>query len=204
MIAVLDYGIGNLASAQKALVHVGADAQLVTRPELAEGADAIVLPGVGAFGACMDALRASRLDEVVYDAIASNLPFLGICVGLQMLCVGSDESPDAKGLGVFDARVRLMNGEVKLPQMQWNKLNVHRPSPLLAGIDDESWFYFVHSYAADLTEADDHIVATCDYGGDVVAMMQRDRLWATQFHPEKSSTAGLRLLRAFVAEVESR
>jgi glutamine amidotransferase len=199
VIAVLDYGIGNLRSAEKALQHVGGDARLVTAPAEARGADAVVLPGVGAFGACMDALRASGLDEVAYEAVDAGTPFLGICVGMQLLYDGSDEDPHAKGLGILGGRVRRLPAGVKHPQMQWNLLQLTRPDdPLVAGLGAEPWVYFVHSYAA---EASDDLIATCDYGGDVVGIVGRDNLWATQFHPEKSGPVGLQLLRNFVGIV---
>lgn len=195
MIAVLDYGIGNLASAQKALVAVGGDAKLITHAEQAKHATAIVLPGVGAFGSCMNALRASGLDAVVFDAVQRGLPFLGVCVGMQMLFEGSEESPGVSGLGVLRGKIVRMTGDVKLPQMQWNRLNVQRPSYLFDGIAGDAWFYFVHSYAAERT---DDLLASCDYGSDVTAVVGRDNIVATQFHPEKSSTAGMQLLRNFV------
>jgi imidazole glycerol-phosphate synthase subunit HisH len=201
MIAVLDYGIGNLRSAEKALQHVGADARLVTHAEEAAGASAVVLPGVGAFGACMDALRASGLDEAAYAAVAAGRPFLGICVGMQLLYEGSDEDPDAKGLGILPGRVRRLPDTVKRPQMQWNPLQIARPDdPLVAGLGPEPWVYWVHSYAAEAA-AGDPVIATCDYGGDVVGIVGRDNLWATQFHPEKSGSVGLQLLRNFVGIV---
>ena len=200
LIAVLDYGIGNLRSAQKALEKVGADARLTMDRGLVADADAVVLPGVGAFGACMAALHAAGLAEVAVDAATGPRPFLGICVGMQMLFDGSDESPGATGLGVIPGRIRLLPETVKRPQMQWNRLEVVRPTPLLAP-DDDHWMYFVHSYAA---ECDPSLVtATCSYGGDVVAMVERDTCWATQFHPEKSSAAGLALLGSFVGLVDA-
>jgi glutamine amidotransferase len=200
-IAVLDYGIGNLRSAQKALEHVGADATLTADAAEIDAAAAVVLPGVGAFGACMDALRACALDGVAQRAVASGRPFLGICVGMQMLFEGSTESPGVEGLGVFPGVVDLVPGDVKRPQMQWNLL---RPrslgDPLLAGLEHDAWVYFVHSYAAPDGAS---CVATCDYGSDVVAMVRRDEVWATQFHPEKSGQAGLRLLANFVEVVRA-
>jgi len=195
MIAVLDYGIGNLASAQKALVAAGGDAQLVTHPDQARHAHAVVLPGVGAFGSCMTALRDSGLDAVVLDAIERGMPFLGICVGMQMLYEASEETPGVPGLGVLPGNIVRMTGEVKLPQMQWNKLEVRKPSALFDGLPEESWFYFVHSFAAENT---DDVLATCEYGSAVTAVAGRDNIVATQFHPEKSSKAGLHLLRNFV------
>lgn len=197
MIAVLDYGIGNLRSAEKALQHVGADAALVEDPAAASGAAGVVLPGVGNFGRCMEALRSSGLDRVALDAVAGGKPFLGICVGMQMMYEGSDESPGVPGLALLPGRIRLLPEGVKRPQMQWNLLQPTRPDcPLLAGLTDGAWAYFVHSYAAP---PGDDVVATCDYGGPVVAAVGRDRMWATQFHPEKSGRAGLKLLANFAA-----
>ena len=207
MIAVLDYGIGNLRSAQKALERVGADAVLTADPAVVAGASAVVLPGVGAFGRCMEALRESGLEEPAREAIESGKPFLGICVGMQMLYEWSEEDPDVKGLGALPGAVRLLAGNVKRPQMQWNRLDLLRPdAPLFSGMDEPIWVYFVHSYAPEPTTAFGHaagpdVVATCDYGGSVVAAVQRGALWATQFHPEKSGAAGLRLLRNFTAAV---
>ena len=194
-IAVLDYGIGNLRSAQKALEKVGADARLTTDPDEVSAAAGVVLPGVGHFGRCIEALRQSGLEEPARAAIDAGTPFLGICVGMQLLYDGSDEAPDVKGMGVLAGMVRLLPDGVKRPQMQWNRLD-HRPTPMLAGLEDAVWMYFVHSYAPE-TSGD--VVATCDYGGPVVAAVVRDNLWATQFHPEKSGAVGLRLLANFVA-----
>ena len=196
MIAVLDYGIGNLRSAQKALQRVGADAVLTDDVAVVRAAEAVVLPGVGHFGRCMEALRAAGLEDPAREAIEAGTPFLGICVGMQMLYEGSEEDPDVKGMGVLPGTVRRLPDGVKRPQMQWNVLE-HAPGvPLFAGLDDPVWVYFVHSYAP---EPSPDVVATCQYGGPVVAAVRRDRLWATQFHPEKSGAAGLRILANFVA-----
>ena len=195
MIAVLDYGIGNLRSAQKALEKVGAEAVLTADPAVIEAAAGGVLPGVGHVGRCLQALRDSGLEDPAKAAIDAGTPFLGICVGMQMLYDGADEAPDVKGMGVLPGDVRLLPDGVKRPQMQWNRLD-HRPTPMLAGIEDPVWRYFVHSYAPEMS---DDVVATCDYGGPVVAAVQRENLWATQFHPEKSGAAGLRLMANFCA-----
>jgi len=201
LIAVLDYEIGNLRSAQKALQHVGADARLTADPGLVREAAGVVLPGVGAFGSCMAALRRSGLDEMALDVVARGVPFLGICIGMQLLFEGSDESPGVEGLGVLPGRLRLLPDGVKRPQMQWNLLERHGECRLLADAPDPAWAYFVHSYAA---ETDPAIVsATCDYGGSVVAAVERGPVWATQFHPEKSSHTGLAALRTFVQAAES-
>ena len=201
MIAVLDYGIGNLRSAEKALQRQGGPARLVSDPDEAAAAGAVVLPGVGGFGRCIEALRDSGLDKVALDAIERGKPFLGICVGMQMLYEASEESPGATGLGVFPGTIRLLPDGVKRPQMQWNRLIVEQPvHPLLDGLDPEPWVYFVHSYAAP---AGDTTVASCDYGGPVVAAVARGNVWATQFHPEKSGPAGLALLANFVRFAEA-
>jgi glutamine amidotransferase len=195
LVAVLDYGIGNLRSAQKSLQHVGADARLTADPELIAAADGVVLPGVGAFGACMQAIEATGLSGPAIAAAASGRPFLGICVGMQLLYEASEESPGVRGLGILPGTVRALTDDVKRPQMQWNRLDKRWDDPIFKGLDGETWVYFVHSYAA---EDSDHTIATCDYGGAVVAAVNRDNVWAMQFHPEKSGAHGLMLLRNFV------
>ncbi len=200
-LAVLDYGIGNLRSAQKAFEHVGADARLTADLAEIDAADAVVLPGVGAFGACVDALDASGLGEAALSVIAEGRPFMGICVGMQLLYASSDEDPTHRGLAVFDRDIHLLPADVKRPQMQWNRLVVApgaEEHPMFAGIEDP-WVYFVHSYAA---EAGPEVVATCEYGGPVTAAVARDNVWATQFHPEKSAATGLAILSNFLRWAE--
>jgi glutamine amidotransferase len=199
VIAVADYGIGNLRSAQKALQKVGADARLTDDPALIAAADAVVLPGVGAFGACMNALRAARLEQPILDAAASGRPFLGICVGMQMLFDGSEEDATAAGLGIIPGTVRWLSDTVKRPQMQWNRLTVTADDRMLADLGDEAWMYFVHSLHG-VPNDPAAVVATVDYGGDVNAAFRSGNVFATQFHPEKSATCGLRLLGNFVKE----
>ena len=201
LIAVLDYGIGNLRSAQKALEHVGADARLTADLGLIADAAGVVLPGVGAFGRCMDALADAGLRDVALEAASAaaageGRPFLGVCVGMQMLFEGSDESPDSPGLGVLPGQVRLLPATVKRPQMQWNVLRWTEATHMADGQPDPCWMYFVHSYWADAAAAD--VAATCEYGVEVVAAVQRGRLWATQFHPEKSGETGLAILGNFL------
>jgi glutamine amidotransferase len=202
LIAVLDYGIGNLRSAQKGLERVGADARLTADRSIIDAAAAVVLPGVGAFGRCMEALSDSGLRSAALDAVASGRPFLGICVGMQLLFDRSDEDPGTRGLGVVPGSIHLLPDGVKRPQMQWNVLDVVRPSPMLEGLEDKAWVYFVHSY---VPTPDDPgaVVATCEYGGTIVAAVETGNVFATQFHPEKSSTAGLRLLANFVGRARS-
>ena len=195
LIAVLDYGIGNLRSAQKSLEHHGADARLTADPAVVRDAAAVVLPGVGAFGACMDAVERTGVDELAHEAAEAGKPFLGICVGMQLLYEASEETPGRKGLGILPGECRRITGDVKLPQMQWNIVEVVRPSPLYAGITPPIWMYFVHSYAAPMS---DLVTATCDYGGPVVASVHRDNVHAAQFHPEKSSSAGKAFVDNFV------
>ena len=200
-IAVLDYGIGNLRSAQKALERAGADAALTADPREVDSADGVVLPGVGNFGRCVDSLRAVGLDAVTRDAVGSGRPFLGICVGMQLLFEGSEESPNHDGLGLLPGTVRRLGDHVKRPQMQWNQVSVRRSIPLLNNLDG-AWFYFVHSYAADPDQLGEAVVATCDYGGNVVSAVERDNVMATQFHPEKSGDVGRVLLANFVGLCE--
>jgi len=203
VIAVLDYGIGNLRSAEKALQKVGGDARLTRDPDFVASADAVVLPGVGAFGACMDALRGAGLEDVVYGAVDSGRPFLGICVGMQMLFTSSQEDLDARGLDIISGTVKWIPPGVKRPQMQWNKLSFTQADDpmfdgeLLRDAPDGSWVYFVHSLHG--VPMDPSLVAaTCDYGVTLNAAFRQDNVFATQFHPEKSGASGLALLDNFV------
>lgn len=196
-VAVLDYGIGNLRSAQKALQKVGADAVLTSSHNEIEAADAVVLPGVGAFGACMDALREAHLETVVHGAVNSGVPFLGICVGMQMLFDASEEDESAKGLGIIPGTVRWIPDTVQRPQMQWNQLQISREDPMFAGLGNAPWMYFVHSFHGVPTNSDD-TVATVHYGETLNVAFRRQNVFATQCHPEKSAHDGLRLLANFV------
>jgi glutamine amidotransferase len=194
---VLDYGIGNLRSAEKALAHLGASVVLTADPGLVRDAVGVVLPGVGHFGACMTALRDAGLHDLAVEAANSGRPFLGVCIGMQMLFEGSDEAPGIPGLGVLPGRATKLPDTVKLPQIGWNTIERVAGSALVAGLDDPAWLYFVHSYAP---ETDDAVVAAwAEHGRRFVAAVERDNVWATQFHPEKSGAGGLKLLGNFVA-----
>ncbi len=200
LVAVLDYGIGNLRSAQKALQKVGADARLTNDAALIRDAHAAVLPGVGNFGACMSAVRAAGLEDLVHERIRGGAPFLGICVGMQMLFSESEESPGIAGLGVVPGVVRYLPATVKRPQMQWNTLQfVNRGigDPMFATLQATPWMYFVHSLHGIPTDPS-CVVATADYGCAVTAAVRVGNVFAVQFHPEKSAVDGLGLLRNFV------
>lgn len=202
-IAVVDYGVGNLRSAEKAFQHIGADARLTSDPVDIAAADGVVVPGVGAYAGCVTALETAALTDVVRDAAiaardGAGVPFLGICVGLQLLYEGSEENSEVAGLGVLAGRIGALAGPVKLPQMQWNLLRLDVPDhPLFAGLDPDPWCYFVHGYAAPIGASS---LAHCAYGGTVCAAVGAGALMAAQFHPEKSGRTGLAILANF-AEV---
>jgi imidazole glycerol-phosphate synthase subunit HisH len=202
VIALLDYGSGNLRSVHKALLKVGADVQIVQRPEGMRDASAVVLPGVGAFDDCINALRKQELLEASRDFITTGKPFLGICVGYQALFERSEEfNSCAAGLGVFGGSVVRFAEQpgLKIPQIAWNQIEIARPDcPLYRDVADGSYVYFVHSFYPQPTEAS--IVATrTDYGGNFASSVWKDNVYATQFHPEKSQKVGLQLLKNFVA-----
>jgi glutamine amidotransferase len=206
MIAVVDYGMGNLRSVAKALEHVGADVEVTSDAELIDAADGVVLPGVGAFGRCMENLVAAGLEPAVRAAADSERPFLGICVGMQILFEQSEEYGPVRGLGILPGQVRRFVAEdhhMKIPHMGWNTLSMRRRAPHLVGLADGDSAYFVHSYYVDC--GDDEIVATeTDYGARFASSVWRDNLFATQFHPEKSQAFGLRLLQNFVGLVSAK
>ena len=201
MIALLDYGSGNLRSVHKALLKVGADVQLVPHPEGMRGASAVVLPGVGAFDDCINALRRQELLEASQEFIQTGKPFLGICVGYQALFEKSEEFKSrAAGMDVFSGKVVRFTAQpgLKIPQIGWNQIEIVRPDcPLYRGMADGSYVYFVHSFFPRPTDAS--IVATrTEYGETFASSVWRDNVFATQFHPEKSQKVGLQLLKNFV------
>jgi len=197
-IAVVDYGVSNLRSVERALTAVGARAVVTADPSALDGCDGVVLPGVGAFGAAVDALDAAGLRPAVTGAVAAGRPLLGVCLGFQLLFEWSDESGGRPGLGLYAGRVtRIDPCRGKVPHMGWNRLRLRTPSPLLDGVADGTWAYFVHSYAAPAEG--DGVVADCEYGGlALAAACERAGVYGTQFHPEKSGAEGLRLYANFV------
>ena len=200
MLAVIDYGAGNLRSVLHALKHLRAtDMRLARQPHELEGAEKIILPGVGAFGACMEQMREQDLVEPLKDALAAGIPYLGICVGMQMLYEVGEEMGEHAGLGILGGRVVRFPRSVdrKVPHMGWNQLNVRRESELLKGLDKENYVYFVHSYYCAPTDADT-VVASVDYGLEFAAFVQQGNIYGVQFHPEKSQQVGLRILANFL------
>ena len=208
MITVIDYGMGNLRSVSKALESLGAEVCVSNSPEDVARADKVILPGVGAFPAAMRELSARKLIEPIKSAIASGKPYLGICLGLQLLFDYGEEGEGAAGLGILKGRVKrfpnhsitqsLNHQSLKIPHMGWNQVSTsHKTCPLLTEIPDGSFFYFVHSYYGD--PADRSVVALeTEYGIRFASMVWRNNLYATQFHPEKSQAVGLKLLRNFL------
>lgn len=206
-VCVVDYAAGNVVSVLKALTYAGADAELTADPERIAAADVVVFPGQGHFGQSMQRLRSSGLDKVLLDSIASGTPFLGVCLGLQLLFEASDEAPDTRGLGVFAGRCVRFPDAVKIPQIGWNDITVtNAGSPL----DDLNFdevgrhFYFVHSFAAVVPpgEPPSFVAATAHHGVDFAAAVSRDNVFAAQFHPEKSGRAGIALLRALLGRAK--
>ena len=196
-IAIIDYGMGNLHSAAKALEKVGAQVTVTRDPELVRQADKVILPGVGAFGDCMKNLNERGLAPVIHEVIAAGKPFLGICVGLQMLFEGSEEDPGVAGLGIFKGMVRKIAAPgLKIPHMGWNNLEYRTSSSLFQGLPPAAYVYFVHSFHAVPTD-ESCITAVTDYGGQVTAAVGRGLVQAVQFHPEKSSSVGLKILANF-------
>ena len=196
-IAIIDYGMGNLHSAAKAFEKVGAQVVVTRDPDEVLRADRVVLPGVGAFGDCMKNLNDRELAPVIHEVIAAGKPFLGICVGLQLLFEGSEEDPGVAGLGIFKGMVRkIVAPGLKIPHMGWNNLEYRTSSSLFQGLPPAAYVYFVHSYHAVPTD-ESCITAVTDYGGQVTAAVGRGLVQAVQFHPEKSSAVGLKILANF-------
>lgn len=203
MIAIIDYGAGNIQSVSKALRHIGCDCIVTRDKEEIMRADGAVLPGVGSFGDTVDSLDRYGIKQTVKDYIGSGKPFLGICLGMQLLFPRSEESPGAEGLGIYEGSIsRIPNGEgLKIPHMGWNSLRIDPESRLFKGIEKEPYVYFVHSYFLHATDRS-LVAATTEYGVTIDAAVERGNVFATQFHPEKSGETGLKLLKNFADIVE--
>jgi imidazole glycerol-phosphate synthase subunit HisH len=195
VIAIVDYGMGNRRSVEKALEHVGADPRLTADHATIRAADGIVVPGVGAFPEAMRRFRAAGLDELIADRVQAGVPVLGLCLGMQLLFDASDEHEGAAGLGLLPGRVRALNAP-RVPHIGWNLVTFERASPLTEGLGEAAAFYHVHSLAPEPSNADD-VVGRGEYGERFVSIVERDNVMGVQFHPEKSSRDGLALLRNF-------
>ncbi len=199
MVAIVDYDAGNINSVEKAVRHLGYECVTTRDRKEIEGASSLILPGVGAFGDAMKKLSNYDLEGVIKDHILSGRPFLGICLGLQLLYEESEESPGVKGLGILGGSIRKISkqGDLKVPNIGWNSLEFPRKGKLFAGLEEGTFVYFVHSYY--LSAADkDTVTATIDYGTRIDASVEKDNIFACQFHPEKSSAEGLKILRNFL------
>ena len=196
MIAIIDYGMGNLRSVQKGFENVGFSAEVTSDPEKVRKAEKVVLPGVGAFGDAMANLRAANMLEVIQETVQAGKPFLGICLGLHLMFDSSEEFGFHEGLHIFRGHVRLLPPGLKVPHMGWNQIEIQKEDPILKDIPDGSMFYFVHSYYVD--PEDQKVTTTLtDYGIKFTSIASQDNIFGIQFHPEKSSTVGLRILKNF-------
>ena len=199
MIAILDYDAGNIKSVEKALSFLGEDAVITKDRDLIMSSEKVILPGVGCFKDAMDKIKEYKLDNVIYDVVDSGKPFLGICLGLQLLYKTSEESPGATGLGILDGEIiRIPDAPgLKIPQIGWNSLNISPDAKLFKGIEQNSYVYFVHSYYLKSKNIED-VAATTHFSVDIHASVERDNVFACQFHPEKSSVVGLKILQNFI------
>lgn len=195
MISIIDYGMGNLRSVQKAFEFLGFDAEITDNPEKIAEADRVVLPGVGAFRDAISTLKEKELDKVIYEIVKEKKPLLGICLGMQMMFDKSYENGEYEGLRLMRGEVVLLPEGQIIPQIGWNNLNILKRNPLFEGLGDEPYVYFVHSYR--LKTDDDIVSATCFYGEDIQVAAQKDNVFAVQFHPEKSGDTGLKILKNF-------
>lgn len=202
MIAIIDYGAGNLQSVKKALDYLGFENIVTDDESVIKSASHVILPGVGSFGDAMNCIREHGLEEVIKESASGKKPFLGICLGLQLLFKESEETPNVKGLGVFDGKITKIPREngLKVPHIGWNSVSLKQNDGIFKDIKENSYFYFVHSYY--LTNANDVVAATTDYGVEIQCAVQKGLVCATQFHPEKSGEVGLQLLKNF-AEMEA-
>ncbi len=196
MIAILDYGAGNTGSVRKAVKYLGYSAEPADSPESVEAATKLIFPGQGHFGTMMKSLHDRRLLEPLRRWLRAGRPFLGICLGLQVLYEGSDEAPDVPGLKIFCGRVRRFENVFKVPQVGWNQIEICRESRILAGIPTGSYAYFCHSYVAPVMDGS---VAVTEYGQKFTSVVEKSALWAVQFHPEKSGDVGVQVLQNFLS-----
>lgn len=196
MITIIDYAINNLRSVEKAFVSMNIPVEVSDQRDRIRHAEKIVLPGVGAFADAMSNLQARRLTEIIREKVNLGTPLLGLCLGLQLLFTESEEFGQTEGFGFIPGKVKRLPGHLKVPHIGWNQLHVKRPDPLLEGISEGSFVYFVHSYYADAESRED-VLATTDYEIEFPAVTRRGNVWATQFHPEKSQEVGLRILKNF-------
>ena len=195
-VAIIDYGVGNLRSVEKAFAANGCTAVVSSDEKVLRQAERLVLPGVGAFGACINNLVARGFDDLVRERVAAGTPLLGVCVGMQMLFQESEEFGASRGLGFLRGRVRRFSADLVVPQVGWNQVRQQNSNPLFAGISDSAFFYFVHSYYCEPTEPE-VIAGETDYGGRYASVVARGNLFGVQFHPEKSQRDGLRMLANF-------
>jgi glutamine amidotransferase/cyclase len=197
-VTLVDYGAGNVPSVERALERLGAASLRATTPDCIASAEVLLLPGVGHYAALIRALDARALRAPLLEAISRGVPFLGVCLGLQALFQSSEEAPELSGLQLFPGEVRALPAKVKLPHMGWNQLRVQKTSQLLQGISADAYFYFAHSYAATEVNQCSASVATCAHGSEFVAVLESQNVYAAQFHPEKSGSAGAQVLRNFL------
>lgn len=199
MISILDYDAGNIKSVEKALEYLGEKAIITRDKDVILSSDKVILPGVGAFGDAMGKIREYGLDKVIYDFVDSGKPFLGICLGLQLLYKTSEESPEAIGLGILDGEIlRIPDAPgLKIPQIGWNSLSITPGAKLFKDVPENSYVYFVHSYYLKSRDIKD-VAATTDYSVNIHASVEKDNVFACQFHPEKSSSVGLQILKNFI------
>jgi glutamine amidotransferase len=199
MISILDYDAGNIKSVEKALQYLGQEAVITRDRETILHSDKVILPGVGSFGDAMGKLKDYKLDEVIYEIVDKKIPFLGICLGLQLLYESSDEAPGVEGLGVLKGKIlRIPDApELKIPHMGWNSLNISEGAKLFKGIPQNSYVYFVHSYYLK-ADNENEVAATTEYSTHIHASVEKDNVFACQFHPEKSGEVGLAILKNFI------
>lgn len=199
MIAIIDYDAGNLRSVEKAINYVGEQTIITSDRDIITSADKVILPGVGSFGDAMDKLKNHNLINTIYDVVDKQIPFLGICLGLQLLFEESEETPNVSGLGILKGKIKKIpaNNNIKIPHMGWNSLDIKKDAKLFKNMSQKEYVYFVHSYYLQADD-EDIVAATTEYGTHIHASIESNNVFACQFHPEKSSNVGLQILKNFV------